>query len=81
LLAGAVVRPSSSEETAFRIDKDFFEEVRLLEKYKTELEAIRAALDEYVRRRKQLRILDLFGTIDFDPECDYKAWRSGKRTE
>jgi hypothetical protein len=29
--------------------------------------------------RKQRRILKLFGTIDFDPEYDYKAERRRKR--
>jgi hypothetical protein len=30
---------------------------------------------EYIKRRKQLRILDAFGTFDFDPAYDYKADR------
>ena len=34
--------------------------------------AITAALEEYIQRRKQLEILNLFGTIDFDPSYDYK---------
>jgi hypothetical protein len=29
-------------------------------------------LAEYVKRRKQLRILDGFGTFDFDPAYHYK---------
>jgi hypothetical protein len=38
---------------------------------------VTAALTEYVQRRKQLEIVKLFGTIDFDPKYDYKArrWR------
>ena len=35
-----------------------------------------AALSESVARRKQLRILSLFGAIDFDPSYDYKSERS-----
>lgn len=31
-----------------------------------------AALSEYVIKHKQLKILDLFGTIDFDKNYDYK---------
>jgi hypothetical protein len=47
--------------------------------HKTAQEAITAALEEYVRHHKQLRILELFGTVDFDPEYDYKAERRKKR--
>lgn len=48
-------------------------------KHKTKKEAVTAALSEYVRRRKQLDILKLFGTIDYDPSYDYKAERRHKR--
>jgi len=30
-------------------------------------------------RQKQLKILSLFGTIDFDPKYDYKAERKKRR--
>ena len=43
--------------------------------------ALDAALNEYVRRRKQLEILDHFGTIDFDPDYDYKKMRMLDRIE
>jgi hypothetical protein len=33
------------------------------------------ALQEYVKRRKQVRILDLFGKVDLDPKYDYKQQR------
>jgi hypothetical protein len=36
---------------------------------------VSAALAEYVKRRKQLHILDAFGTVDFDPKYDYKTKR------
>jgi hypothetical protein len=36
---------------------------------------VTAALAEYVGRRKQLRILGAFGTVDFDPAFDYKTER------
>lgn len=47
-------------------------------KHKSKKDAVNAALAEYVQRRKQLRILDYFGTIDFDPKYDYKAARRGR---
>lgn len=36
---------------------------------------LKEALEEFIRRRKQANLLDLFGTIDFDPDYDYKAQR------
>jgi hypothetical protein len=36
---------------------------------------VEAALREYVQRRKQMKILELFGTIDFDEDYDYKQQR------
>jgi len=38
-------------------------------------EEFAAALEEYVNRRKQLEILKLAGTIDYDPDYDYKKIR------
>jgi len=37
--------------------------------------AVNKALEEYVGRRERPRILDLFGTIDYDPNYDYKRQR------
>lgn len=59
------------------IDDKLIEEARRIGKHKTKKETIAAALDEYIQHRKQLRILEDFGTVDFDREYDYKAerWR------
>ena len=43
--------------------------------HKTKKEAVTAALKEYITRKKQLEIIDLFGTIDFDRKYDYKKAR------
>jgi Bacterial antitoxin of type II TA system, VapB len=34
--------------------------------------------EEYVMQRKQLQIVELFGTIDYDESYDYKAQRQRK---
>jgi hypothetical protein len=39
---------------------------------------LNAALTEFVQRHNRLRILELAGKINFDPEWDYKKMR-GKR--
>jgi len=61
--------------TNLAIDDKLINEARRIGKHKTKKAAVTAALDEYIRWRKQLRILDHFGTIDFDPEYDYKKMR------
>ena len=33
---------------------------------------------EYIRRRKQARVTELFGSIDFDPAYNYKKQRRRK---
>ena len=64
--------------TNLALDDHLIEEARRAGKHKTKKEAVTAALDEYVRRRKQMRILDAFGTVNFDPAYDYKAERRQK---
>ncbi len=65
--------------TNLAIDDKLIETARRIGHHKTKKEAVTAALSEYVARRKQLEILSLFGTIDFDPTYDYKAERRRKR--
>lgn len=42
---------------------------------RTKKATVTEALEEYIQRRKQAKIIELFGTIDFDPEYDYKKQR------
>jgi Arc/MetJ family transcription regulator len=65
--------------TNLALDDRLIEEARVCGGHRTKKEAVTKALEEYVRRRKQLRILDSFGTVDFDPAYDYKAERRRKR--
>jgi Arc/MetJ family transcription regulator len=65
--------------TNLAIDDKLIEEARRTGGHKTKKEAVTVALQEYVRRHKQQRILSAFGTVDFDPEYDYKAERRRKR--
>ena len=61
--------------TNLALDDRLIIQAQRIGKHKSKKEAVNAALAEYVRRRKQLRILDYFGKIDFDPDYDYKAER------
>ncbi|HUB01035.1 MAG TPA: type II toxin-antitoxin system VapB family antitoxin [Terriglobales bacterium] len=64
--------------TNLALDDELIEEARRAGGHKTKKEAVSAALDEYVRRRKQMTVLKAFGTISFDPAYDYKAGRGRK---
>lgn len=61
--------------TNLAIDDDLLNEALRLGGRKTKKATVTEALQEYIRRRKQRRIISLFGTIDFDPSYDYKEQR------
>jgi len=42
---------------------------------KTKKETVNLALKEFIDRRKQVEIIDLFGKLDPDPGYDYKKAR------
>jgi Arc/MetJ family transcription regulator len=65
--------------TNLAIDDKLIEEARRVGGHGTKKAAVTAALDEYIRRRKQRDIIKLFGTIDFDPDYDHKANRRRDR--
>ena len=66
--------------TNLAIDDKLIEEARRLGEHKTKKAAVTTALEEYIEHHKQELILQDFGTVDFDPEYDYKAGRLKKRT-
>jgi len=61
--------------TNLALDDRLIERARRVGRHKTKKEAVTAALDEYIRRRRQLRLLARFGTINYDPRYDYTAER------
>jgi hypothetical protein len=61
--------------TNLAIDDRLIDEARRIGAHVTKKEAVTAALQEYIQRRKQVEILKLFGTIDYDPAYDYKKAR------
>lgn len=67
--------------TNLALDDKLIEEARRAGRHRTKKDAVTAALAEYVKRRKQLRILDAFGTFEFDPAYDYKAERRRYRSK
>jgi Arc/MetJ family transcription regulator len=61
--------------TNLQIEDNLIQEALLLGGHRTKRAVVEEALREYVQRRKQLKILELFGTIEYDPEYDYKQQR------
>jgi putative antitoxin of VapBC-like toxin-antitoxin system len=61
--------------TNLDLDDHLIEEARKAGGHKTKKDAVNAALDEYVRRHKQMRLVGAFGTYSFDPTYDYKRER------
>jgi len=47
-----------------------------LGRHKTKKAAVTKALIEYIDHLEQEKILSMFGTVDYDPEYDYKKQRS-----
>ena len=64
--------------TNLAIDDHLLNEALKVGGHRTKKATVTEALEEYVRRRKQMRIVDLFGKIDFDPDYDYKKQRRRK---
>lgn len=62
--------------TNLAIDVDLLEEAREIGKLCTKKETVNLALKEFVNRRKQLKMTKLFGTMDTDPDYDYKESRN-----
>jgi Arc/MetJ family transcription regulator len=67
--------------TNLAIDDGLINEARRIGHHGTKKDAVTAALKEYIDRRKQVEILNLFGTISFDRTYDYKKARRLDRIE
>ena len=61
--------------TNLNIDDRLLKEAQKLSGKKTKRETVNEALAEYIQRRKQKEILQLFGAVDFDSNFDYKQAR------
>ncbi len=62
--------------TNLAIDPDLLDRALAVSGAKTKKAAVTRALEEFIARREQRRLLELFGNVDWDPDYDYKAARS-----
>lgn len=61
--------------TNLAIDDVLLCEAQTIGRHKTKKATVTEALKEYIRKRKQLEVLNLFGKIDYDDDYDYKKGR------
>ena len=64
--------------TNLAIDDRLLDEALKVGGHRTKKATVTEALEEYVRRRRQQQIVELFGTIEFDPAYDEKKQRRRK---
>lgn len=62
--------------TNLHIDDELIEKAVELGGHRTKKAAVTRALTEYIEHLEQLKILDLFGAIEYDPNYDYKEQRT-----
>lgn len=64
--------------TNLAIDDKLLDEALKVGHFKSKKETVNTALKEFIQKRRQGDILELFGKIDFEPKYDYKQARSRK---
>jgi len=64
--------------TNLALDDSLIEEAKVIGKHRTKKGVVTEALHEYIQRRKQSEILNLFNNVTFDKDYDYKQQRGVK---
>ena len=62
--------------TNLSLDPDLIDRALDLSGERTKKAAVTRALEEFIARRKQRKLLDLMGKLEWDNAFDYKAERS-----
>lgn len=62
--------------TNLDLDPDLIERAVKVSGEKTKKAAVTRALEEFITRRSQKRLVDLMGKLEWDESFDYKAERS-----
>ncbi len=61
--------------TNLAIDDRLLDEALRIGGHRTKKDTVNEALTEYIQHRRQAKMLDLFGTVEFDAAYDYKKQR------
>lgn len=62
--------------TNLSIDPELIERALQVSGERTKRAAVTKALEEFIARRRQKKLLDLLGKLEWDSSYDYKAERS-----
>ncbi|HNA78964.1 MAG: type II toxin-antitoxin system VapB family antitoxin [Turneriella sp.] len=62
--------------TNLAIDDKLLNEALKVGHFKSKKDTVNTALREFIQKRRQKDILNLFGAIDFDAKYDYKKARN-----
>jgi len=62
--------------TNLSIEPELLEKALRVSGEKTKKAAVTKALEEFIARREQPKLLELFGRLEWNPDFDYKAERS-----
>ena len=62
--------------TNLDLDPELLDRALAVSGESTKKAAVTRALEEFIARREQRDLLDLFGSLQWDPAYDYKAERS-----
>jgi Arc/MetJ family transcription regulator len=65
-----------SMATNLALDDNLILQAQKIGHHRTKKEAVMVALKEYIAHKKQLKVLDLFGSIDFNKSYNYKKSRA-----
>jgi Arc/MetJ family transcription regulator len=61
--------------TNLAIDDRLLKEAQRVGGHRTKKDTVNEALREYVQRRQQAKVVELFGKLEFDKSYDYKKQR------
>ena len=67
--------------TNLALDPELLKRAFAISGEKTKKAAVTRALEEFIARREQRRVLDLVGKVEWDPAYDYKADRNARDRE
>lgn len=64
--------------TNLAIDDALIAKAKEIGRHRTKKAAVTEALEEYIKKHEQMKIIELFGSIDYDESFDYKKQRAKK---
>jgi len=63
---------------SINLDETLMQEALAISEQQNPETVVETALREYIQRRQRCKIVELFGTIDYDETYDYKVQRQSR---